>query len=1120
MRNGSRASCGRRAAALFAAHSLAALTAASPAVPSAPPEQSAVAITLGRPVEATLAPGEIHRYQVPARAARCVKVIATQVGIDIRLTWRAPERGGATGGGATGGGAIEEDVRSSGDEVLIAIPTVDGPHGLTVAAANDKAPPGRYRLAIEAPPDAACDPAARRHIEARALAARGGDQMAAARRGFIAARDAWQEAGDEAMAAYCLVEFGRLSKRMSELPVASKAYKEAADRYARLARAADQAAALAEMGEALFVEGDYRAALDAWRPALDLEPTLTRADRVALRYHYGSTLKELGRYEESLAAVEQAIGEFHALGDTAQELLARAELGSIHVMRHDPARALEALTYGVALSQEAGRPEMEARFLQRLGIVYWDAGDEEAAAESWRRALALHQDAGNRIGEAAVLLQLGDHARRQDEPATAEATYRQALGIFIAAGSVQGEARALNRLGLVLAKRGEYATAAEIQEKSLAINRQHGDRQGEVLALLNLGRTRAAAGDRAEARRLLTTALALSRESGAGIAEPDILGEMALLDRDEGATTQALVTLDQIIRIFESRQRAALVPSLKTTLGSDAQPWYAARTDILMRRHLTTPDAGWDARAFESAEQARARALLGLLAESRVDVRKGVDPALLEQYRVLQAELSAAEATGARGVKALGGGEAPAAGEAAPPDPRVADLSGRLQALEAGIRTSSPAYAGLTQPVPLRLESIRERVLDGDTVLLEYALGEKRSWMWAVSKDDLISAPLPPAAEIERVAQRLFERLSARPAAGAAAAGAAATIDGEAADLGRILLGPIASRLRGPWRDRRLAVVAPGALEYIPFVILPVPAPPGGPPAGTRRLIDDHEIVGLPSASVLDLLRRQVRERRPAPGRLAILGDPVFAADDPRVRAAAGATATATAAATALSIPAAMSTPAAQPASLSREALASTGTRGFPRLAFSRDEARAIAALLPEADVLTATDFRASRALAMDGTLGRYRIVHIATHGLLNTTHPELSGLVLSLVDESGRPQDGFLRLQDIYNLDLSADLVVLSACRTALGRRVAGEGLVGLARGFMYAGAPRVVASLWQVDDSATAELMTAFYRGLLNEGLRPAAALRAAQRRLAAQPRSSAPFFWAGFTLQGDWR
>ena len=187
---------------------------------------------------------------------------------------------------------------------------------------------------------------------------------------------------------------------------------------------------------------------------------------------------------------------------------------------------------------------------------------------------------------------------------------------------------------------------------------------------------------------------------------------------------------------------------------------------------------------------------------------------------------------------------------------------------------------------------------------------------------------------------------------------------------------------------------------------------------------------------------------------------------------------------------------------------------------YTREEAGAIIAFAQEAQRLEALDFDASRARALSPDIGDYRIVHFATHGLLNSRHPELSGVVLSLVDEHGALQDGFLRLDDIYNMKLGADLVVLSACRTALGKDVKGEGLVGLTRGFMYAGAPRVVASLWDVKDAATAELMKRFYRGMLKEGLRPAAALRAAQISMSQDKRWEAPYYWAGFVLQGEWK
>jgi CHAT domain-containing protein len=192
----------------------------------------------------------------------------------------------------------------------------------------------------------------------------------------------------------------------------------------------------------------------------------------------------------------------------------------------------------------------------------------------------------------------------------------------------------------------------------------------------------------------------------------------------------------------------------------------------------------------------------------------------------------------------------------------------------------------------------------------------------------------------------------------------------------------------------------------------------------------------------------------------------------------------------------------------------------LPRLPFSRREAQAILSVTPEGQGMQALDFKASRATATGPDLSQYRVVHFATHGLLNSEHPELSGLVLSLVDPRGTPQDGFLGLEDVYNLNLSADLVVLSACETGLGKEIQGEGLLGLTRGFMYAGASRVVASLWSVNDAATAELMRHFYKAMEQDGLRPAAALRWAQMEIREQERWSQPYYWAGFVIQGEWR
>jgi CHAT domain-containing protein len=275
-----------------------------------------------------------------------------------------------------------------------------------------------------------------------------------------------------------------------------------------------------------------------------------------------------------------------------------------------------------------------------------------------------------------------------------------------------------------------------------------------------------------------------------------------------------------------------------------------------------------------------------------------------------------------------------------------------------------------------------------------------------------------------------------------------------------------------------------------------------------QPLVVNHEIVSIPSASTMAVLRRENADRKAAPAKLlAVLADPVFSTDDGRVgRARAAAKAPGT----------------APNASLERSLndLGMGGGRLF-RLPGTRREAAGIVSLVPQEQRREALDFDASRSMMMSPEIGQYRIIHLATHGLLNGVHPELSGVVLSLVDRQGQPQDGFLRLNEIYNLKLGADLVVLSACQTALGKEVPGEGLVGLTRGFMYAGAPRVMASLWKVDDRATAELMKSFYGSMLgSDALRPAAALRAAQIRMWKTPEFASPYYWAAFTLQGEWR
>jgi CHAT domain-containing protein len=327
------------------------------------------------------------------------------------------------------------------------------------------------------------------------------------------------------------------------------------------------------------------------------------------------------------------------------------------------------------------------------------------------------------------------------------------------------------------------------------------------------------------------------------------------------------------------------------------------------------------------------------------------------------------------------------------------------------------------------------------------------------------------------------------------------------ASLTRTLLGPVAGQLG----RKRLVIVADGMLHYIPFGALPDPNRLGGSDGSWQPLIVEHEVVNLPSAPTIVVLRRELAGRKPAARTLAGLADPVFSKDDERISPGARLAAPQTA------------QPATDPLNeriLVETAGAAPGEPRIRRLPFTRLEADQILPFVPASAGMKALDFEANRATAMSDQLGQYRYVHFATHGLADSERPELSTIVLSLFDEQGRPQDGFLRAHEVYNLNLPAEMVVLSACETGLGKLTRGEGLVSLTRGFMYAGAARVVVSLWSVNDRATAELMVKFYRRVLVDGERPAAALRAAQVEMWRDKRREAPYYWAAFTLQGEWR
>jgi CHAT domain-containing protein len=696
--------------------------------------------------------------------------------------------------------------------------------------------------------------------------------------------------------------------------------------------------------------------------------------------------------------------------------------------------------------------------LSNIGIAYRRLGDYEKALSYYNQAQTIQEQTGNKVQEAETLDQLGLLYSQQNQPQKALEYHQKALELLRTTGNVRREAVSLSNLGHVFTVLGRTDEALDYFNQSLAVFRRLGDLNNTAYALEGRARAEQKRGNLIESRKNIEESLAVIE------------------------TVRAQTGSQQ--------HRASYLASRENT--------YEFYIELLMQQHAKEPGKGHDAEALQASERGRARSLTEMLNEAHVDILQGVSADLVQKERDIRRSLNAKaqrqiQLTAARGnqqdIDTL--------------NKEISALEDDYQQVQAAIRTASPAYAALTQPRPLGLKEIQQQ-LDPETVLLEYSLGDERSYLWAVTQDSLKTYELPKREQVQRLAQQVYESLTARsvvksmetPAQRQARiAEADAQFQRAAAELGRMILAPAVADLGA----KRLVVIADGALQYVPFAALAV--------NGSKRpLVMDHEVVSLPSASALAVQRQSLANRKPAPKGIAVIADPVFSAGDPRFRSSAPATAT-------------VRNTANDTRIIEHLSGGPGGQLSIRRLPFTRHEADQILAVAPAGANFKALDFRANRSVATSGELSQYRYVHFATHGYVDTTRAGLSAIVLSMVDEQGNPQDGFLRTHDIYNLKLPAELVVLSACETGLGKEVKGEGIEGLTRGFMYAGARRVIVSLWNVNDKATASLMQRLYVGMLRGGKTPAAALRAAQMEMLRTTQWQSPYYWAAFVMQGEW-
>jgi CHAT domain-containing protein/tetratricopeptide (TPR) repeat protein len=1075
-----------------------------------------VPLSPGTALERAFGAGDTQFFDAELAAGRPYLLAVEQRGIHLVVDVRGPDGGSLA--------TVDSPLDRWGIENVLLRPSGPGIYRVEVRAEKKGVGPGRCAIRLDETPESTT--AGRERISALEAMTRAGTILRREPMGsldkiltaFQEARGHFLAAGDQVGEAEALAALADVHHRLGKQRQAVDLYREAVSRWQELGRSEREMMAWNDLGLALWEMSELPAADEALARGLDLAHRLRLAFHEAdLRNNQCLVLHARTGVQSALACYREALALYHQLGETRDEATALNNLGFAEFGLGEPRPAEESYGRALAIRRATGDRTGEAQALNNLAVLYRSLGEIDEALRSYgeareilgtlddrrqeaatlnnlgvaystlgeaergrlylTQALALRRAVEDRRGEIVTLNNLGWLERAAGAPGKALTLHQQAVEVARATSDARNEGISRSYLGAAQAAAGRSAEALAELDRALALQRQAGDRYNEASTLRRKGESLAASGRTAEALPLFEQALLTARATGDRVNESIALYARAYALRDQGELDRAASDAEAAIAALESLRTRLGNPELRAAFLGSRGDVYELRVDILMRLAAARPGQGFDRAAFEASEDARARSLLDVLRESGAAIQSGVDPAFAARQRDLERRL-ALKADRLQSLRGRGKGDQ---AESKALEIETEQVRAELDNLDAEIRRKNPRYADLTHPGPASAGEI-QALLDPGTLLLEYSLGRTRSYLWAVDATTLRFFVLPGREEIERAARAFHQALSTPAPEG----------DDSRAQLGqtlsRMLLGPLAAEL-GNLGERRLAVVPDGALGYIPFDVLPEPGSKDRP----DPLLIRHEVVELPSASVLVAERRELAQRPTARELAIVLADPVFQADDPRVEKGGEG---------------------------SSAGSGRSDLLPLSRLRFSRQEAQAIASLAPPGAVTTKLDFAADRDLVLSGRLRDFRYIHFATHGVFDAERPELSGLALSGVDPAGNPREGFLRLRDIYDLDLAADLVVLSGCETALGKEIRGEGLLGLTRAFFYAGAPRVVASLWWIDDRATAALMTAFYRGMWAEGLRPAAALRKARLSLARQHRFRDPSYWGAFVLQGDWQ
>lgn len=1024
-------------------------------------------LELKKPIEREISNTETHTYKVTVSAQNYL-VIGVIQKVDVIVTVLDSNRKKIQEVDNPFGIQLAETIRQ--------IPETDTEYFLEVKILDPKSKPGRYTISLEilrlaTEEDRLRMTAENLFADADVLAnKRTAESYKLSEEKFQQSLPLFQQLKDKRREHYVVDRLARIANNIGDKKKSQEYNFQALEIAKQMNDKVFIARSIDGVGVGFYTQGENRKAIEYWTEVLAM---YREADNKNLII---STLNNIGSAYGNLHENAKALDYYNQVLEPARQLNQRLlesavlrNIGVTHLNLGDSLKCLEYLEKSLTIAREAKERRQEAMTLNSLGSTYSGLAEEKKAIEFYNLSLVIDREMGNKFGEVGTLNRIAYSYYKLKDNQKALELLNQGFEINKGLNLRNLEATLQYQSGLVYAALKDYPKARDFFQKA---------RESFILMEAKLQKQRA-----------------------------DYM--LAQIEMEEGKLDEAQAKMKPILDFFESARKQFIQPEQRSTYFSTAQTVFETYIELLMKKHQNG-DKNAASEAFQISERTRARSLLELISRAKIDFRKSADSKLIER------EINLSELINDRSTRLnrlLSGKFTEEQKKVA--ETELSELRNEYNDVEAKLLAGDKRYAELVTPVPLSLNEIQRQVLDSETVLLEYSLGKERSFLFVVTQNSLQTFELPKQAEIQEKARAYFDALTARnkkikfetaEEKQKRIEKADSDLPTLAENLSRIILTPAQNLLT----KKRLLIVADDILQYIPFASLPL--------KDKQPLVTTHEIVSLPSASTLAVLRKEFGNRPPASKTVAVIADPVFTASDERYK---------TLEATKkrnnpTQIAVASKTRGIEEDELDRVAndfAEGESAYNFSRLPFTRKEAEAISTLAPPTAKKLSLDFSANLSNATNPELANYKIIHFATHSFINSRRPELSGIVLSLVDEEGKQQNGFLRTDEIYNLNLPAELIVLSGCKTGLGKEIRGEGVVGLTRGFMYAGAKRVAVSLWDVNDEATAELMSRFYKEMLSgKKLSPASALRQAQLSMSKDKRWSNPYYWAGFILQGE--